>query len=321
MWQWLVTPCPMVRVTSAPHDTRRTGCMETSAEPGTTLYGVRMGMFHPAAWLIGLEGYALLLASAFGDDRAVIDEHLGNVRSVMAHLDRGAMDWVLTKTEVDVRVGYSSWAASYDTEENPLIAAEEPALLAALGGLPPGRAVDVACGTGRVTRLLAELGHDVVGVDATGAMLQRASPLPVAAGAIGALPVRDSAADLITCCLALVHVADLGGTFRELARIVRPGGVVVISDIHVALLPLGGVAMVIIDGEQRALPAHARWPAAYVAAASAAGLSLISLAEPGCVDDGVGGGGELAQKHSAAAADMAYGYVPAAVVLGFRRTR
>ena len=171
-----------------------------------------------------------------------------------------------------------------------------------------------------MTRLLAELGHEVNGIDATPAMLERATPLPVAVGAVGSLPVRDHVADVVTCCLALVHVADLGETFREFARIVRRDGVVIISDIHAATPPLGGVATVIIDGEQRTLPTHARWPSAYVAAASAAGLSIISLAEPGCLNGGVGAGGELAQKRAPAAADMAYGYVPSAVVLGFLAT-
>ena len=76
--------------------------------------------------------------------------------------------------ERSVQHGYADWSKTYDRPGNPLIHLEETVLLPLLAGLPPGRALDAACGTGRVSARLAAAGHDVLGVDATPAMLERA---------------------------------------------------------------------------------------------------------------------------------------------------
>ena len=46
------------------------------------------------------------------------------------------------------------------------------------------------------------------------------------------------------CTLALTYVADLASALTEMARVVRPGGMIITSDIHVMSLYLGGVSKV-----------------------------------------------------------------------------
>jgi ubiquinone/menaquinone biosynthesis C-methylase UbiE len=100
-------------------------------------------------------------------------------------------------------------------------------------------AVDVACGTGRVTAMLAERWPRVTGVDPSEAMLAVARTKNLSAsfehGAFDAIPLEDGAADIVTCALALTHVVDLGAAVAELSRITRHGGAVVLSDIHPVL--------------------------------------------------------------------------------------
>jgi ubiquinone/menaquinone biosynthesis C-methylase UbiE len=83
---------------------------------------------------------------------------------------------------------------------------------------------------------LAPLGHVVFGVERDGSMLHRAVDKGVRArfvrGDISRLPIRTFGADVATCALALTHVSDLDDAFAALARVVRPGGAVVVSDIH-----------------------------------------------------------------------------------------
>ena len=104
------------------------------------------------------------------------------------------------------------------------------------GGLSAGRAVDVACGTGRHLTRLAELGHHVVGVDQSPQMLEVArQKMPHARlwlGAMGRLPVRSASSDLTVCSLALEHELDPEPAVAELARVTRVGGRVLISDVH-----------------------------------------------------------------------------------------
>ena len=103
-----------------------------------------------------------------------------------------------------------------------------------LDALPVGDAVDAACGTGRVTAHLAGLGHRVRGVDASPGMLAKArAKLPdvtFTEGSVQALPLPDDSSDLVTCCLSLAHVGELAPAFAEFARVLRPGGHLVMSD-------------------------------------------------------------------------------------------
>src|SRR5919197_2920374 len=147
--------------------------------------------------------------------------------------------------EYDVPEGYSRWAEHYDGP-NPAIAREQPIMHEILADMPAGRALDAACGTGRHAARLVELGHQVVGVDATAAMLSLARKkvpgVDFRRGVLEALPVQDASVDLIVCALALTHVADLGPVMREFGRVLRPGGQVVISDIHPVATMTGAVA-------------------------------------------------------------------------------
>ena len=69
---------------------------------------------------------------------------------------------------------YADWSEAYDGP-NPLIDAEEEVLRPTLEALPVGRAIDAACGTGRVAAMLAQLGHGVLAVDPSPEMLARCS--------------------------------------------------------------------------------------------------------------------------------------------------
>jgi demethylmenaquinone methyltransferase/2-methoxy-6-polyprenyl-1,4-benzoquinol methylase len=92
--------------------------------------------------------------------------------------------------------------------------------------LPTGSVVlDLACGTGDFCRDLAAAGYRAVGVDLSAGMLAAANTtVPLVHADILRLPVPDAAVDGVTCGFALRNVVDLRGLFRELARVVRPGG-------------------------------------------------------------------------------------------------
>ena len=100
---------------------------------------------------------------------------------------------------------------------------------AMVGGLdvePEMRVLDVAAGTGSITRLLAERGADVISLDQSDQMLSQA----VARGATGvrataeALPFPDQSFDRVTFGYLLRYVADVPAALVELARVLRPGG-------------------------------------------------------------------------------------------------
>ncbi len=101
----------------------------------------------------------------------------------------------------------------------------------ARAGVGPGMTVlDVCMGSGQVSRAARDLvGADgaVIGVDASLGMLRAASKLaqiPRAQGLVEQLPVRSASVDFVTMGYALRHVDDLGVTFREYRRALKPGG-------------------------------------------------------------------------------------------------
>lgn len=97
----------------------------------------------------------------------------------------------------------------------------------------PGRALvlDLACGTGDFCRELGRRGYRVVGFDFSHGMLVNArTDAPLAEADILTLPVRDGGADGVTCGFALRNVVSLEGFFRELGRVVRPGGRIALLD-------------------------------------------------------------------------------------------
>ena len=109
----------------------------------------------------------------------------------------------------------------------------------ARAGLRPGmRVLDVAAGTGLVAREAAALAGDgrlVLGVDPSPGMLaQAARTVPdvrLTLGTAEALPVADGSVDFLSMGYALRHVSDLGVTFREYLRVLRPGGTACVLEI------------------------------------------------------------------------------------------
>jgi SAM-dependent methyltransferase len=156
-----------------------------------------------------------------------------------------------------------------------------------LRAIPPGAALDAACGTGRHAAFLAELGHRVVGVDGNEAMLAVArAKVPTGDfrfGRLEALPVDDASVDVATCALALTHVPDLRPAIAELGRVVRPGGHVVLSDIHPFATMTGSIAAFPEGDVTRGIPyvpnlTHLHGD--YIAAFAGAGLVVEACLEP-----------------------------------------
>lgn len=260
-----------------------------------------------AAWLLGLEGAALLRHTA-GDDLGAdaLDARLAEVRRIVDEIDAEAP--LVDIGDIGVREGYAIWAASYDGESNPLFGPDDAAVRPLLDGLPIGRVLDAACGTGRHADYLAALGHDVVGIDLSAEMLACAS-VPRGQADLRALPLRNASVDAAICTLALTYLPRLEPALAELARVVRPGGTIITSDIHVLSLYLGGVS----HAGGRRMPATRFLASDYVRAARASGLEIVDCLEPrwGPVE---GEGGPLAQAWCPDASAAAYRDTPAAIV-------
>ena len=103
--------------------------------------------------------------------------------------------------------------------------------------------LDVACGGGLVTRAFAPASRSVTGIDITPAMLKKARSLCAEAGLknvkfvegnASALPFPDNAFSVVVTRYSVHHMQDPGTFVRELARVCKRGGTVVIADVVVS---------------------------------------------------------------------------------------
>ncbi|MDH4148845.1 MAG: ubiquinone/menaquinone biosynthesis methyltransferase, partial [Acidimicrobiia bacterium] len=108
----------------------------------------------------------------------------------------------------------------------------------AAGAVAGEPVLDVCCGTGDLSADFARAGARVLGVDFTAPMLRFAGP-KLAGGASSylfaqgdalRLPVRDGSVAVASVAFGLRNLADADSGLRELARVVRPGGRVLVLE-------------------------------------------------------------------------------------------
>jgi SAM-dependent methyltransferase len=234
--------------------------------------------------LLGIEGLALLRL-AFGDDAEARSARVSEIRSLLRDLDEmPELAAPLAAPECDTTEGYALWSETYD-QPLRLFPIEHPTMCALLDPLPASVVLDAACGTGRYSQYLAGRGHRVIGVDRSGAMLEKArEKLPGSEfreGDLEALPLEAGSVDAAVCALALVHLPEVDRAIAELARVVRPGGRVIISDVHPFLVLLGWQAQFrAAGGGTGFMRLHPHLPSAYCQACAAAGLRVRTCHEP-----------------------------------------
>jgi SAM-dependent methyltransferase len=236
--------------------------------------------------LVGVEGLALLRGLYVGSPEEA-ERRLAEVRRVLAD---DAFDVEELTTETDPRTGYAAWAESYGRRGNPIIALEQSIVWPILDAIEPGRALDAACGTGRHSQRLAELGHEVVGVDVTAAMVERARANVPRATFIEAdlrdVPHHDQDFDVVVCGLALAHLEDLGPPIAELGRVLRPAGRMVISVLHPFQALLGWQApFEDANGGRSFVREHPHTHAEYFAAFSVSRIRVRDFVEPRLTDE------------------------------------
>ena len=238
----------------------------------------------PLAYLLGLEGIALLDAWAGDHDRAFTEARLAEIRRLLDDerlRDRG----VLVK-QVSAATVYEQVSARYDADAGGgLFATDEPVVAEYLARREPGVALDAACGTGRFAEFLASRGHRVIGVDSSPDMLalarQRVPGAKFHIAGLDRLPLPDDSVDVIVCALALEHVARLDPVLAEFARVLRPGGDLVISDVHHELVTRGSVMTARGPaGEPLIAPSYRHQLGDYLRPALSLGLQVKRCEEP-----------------------------------------
>ncbi|MEO6510073.1 MAG: demethylmenaquinone methyltransferase [Nocardioides sp.] len=180
----------------------------------------------------------------------------------------------LDKQPSDVQRMFDAVAKRYDVTNDVLSMGQDrrwrKAVLEAVDAGPGDRVLDLAAGTGTSSEPFAARGALVVPCDFSLGMLavgQRARPsLPFTAGDATRLPFADDTFDAVTISFGLRNVVDPSAGLREMRRVTRPGGRLVVCEFsHPTYAP---VRTVYLEYLMKALPTIARGvsssPDAYV---------------------------------------------------------
>jgi ubiquinone/menaquinone biosynthesis C-methylase UbiE len=280
------------------------------------------GEFRQGHYVLGIEGLALLRAGA-RRDYSEVDTRTEEMREIISRLGEQPYSEPRDLPEVGVDAGYAQWADDYDDPGNDTIALEQPVVQDLLAQFPDGPVLDAACGTGRHAAHLQECGYDeVIGVDSSEAMLSRArSKLPgvdFRLGELAALPLEDGQVVGAVCALALSHLQEIGPAIAELARVVRPGGHLVVSNPHPFATAILGWRAVFVDsdGRRSMIPEYPHRHSDYITAFSDAGFTVRRCIEPSLSGEQAR---ERAKKHRTDAFEDALENVPAVVIWGVER--
>jgi len=202
------------------------------------------------------------------------------------------------------REGYDHWAATYDTMGNWLLELEEPEVDRALGDVKDLDVLDVGAGTGRHAVRIAQRGARVTALDFSEKMLARARQKTGADSVRWLvhdvalpLPFEATSFDRVLSALVLEHipVADLASFFRDLGRVARDDGLIVVTAMHPAMF-LKGVSANFRDDAGEVRPrSYVATLSDYVMGAIQAGLVIVSVAEHS-VDEGLAARNERSRK-------------------------
>jgi SAM-dependent methyltransferase len=111
----------------------------------------------------------------------------------------------------------------------------DPVIVPRIAGRGFGNALDVGCGEGRFCRILRRHGIAPVGIDPTGRLLERARALDPSGdyrrASAEALPFADASFDLVVSYMTLIDIPDIRAAIAEMARVLRPGGRLLIANL------------------------------------------------------------------------------------------
>jgi ubiquinone/menaquinone biosynthesis C-methylase UbiE len=187
---------------------------------------------------------------------------------------------------------------------NWLLELEEPEVDRALGNVKDLEVLDVGAGTGRHAVRVAQRGARVTAVDFSEEMLARARQKTGADrvrwlvhDVALPLPFEARSFDRVLSALVLEHipVSDLASFFRDLGRVARDDGLIVVTAMHPAMF-LKGVSANFRDDSGEVRPrSYVATLSDYVMGAIQAGLVIVSLAEHS-VDEGLVARNERSRK-------------------------
>ncbi len=179
---------------------------------------------------------------------------------------------------------YNIWSKTYDDYTNPTVEIDERNLPSYYSDWFEYNVLEVGCGTGRHTIRLVGQKNNVTGIDISEGMLSKAKEkLPSVHFIHGDFleePFQASHFDRVLMSLVLEHIKDINSFFLKVKEILRPGGEILISELHSSRGEQGVLAhFKMNDGEEVRLSSVCHKENDIIKSAEYSGLKLKSKSE------------------------------------------
>ncbi|MEZ4590251.1 MAG: class I SAM-dependent methyltransferase [Chloroflexota bacterium] len=188
--------------------------------------------------------------------------------------------------KLNVQQAYDTWSETYDADDNLTRDLDRTVMGQTLAGRQFEFILEVGCGTGKNTGLLAELGERVTAVDFSPGMLAQAQAKIAAphvtfqaADITQPWPVPSASFELVTFNLILEHIEDLDFAIGQASRALKAGGWLFISELHPFKQYLGSKARFTHNEKTTFIPAFVHHISDFLQAAQQHGLALLNLNE------------------------------------------
>ena len=182
---------------------------------------------------------------------------------------------------MNTRTAYDSWSETYDRDRNLTRDLDHEVTRATLASFRFSSVLEIGCGTGKNTALLASIAAKVHALDFSDGMLAQAKTKVSAdnvtftvADLTRPWPCAARSADLIVCNLVLEHIGDLSFVFAEAARVLVVDGKFFVCELHPFRQYQGSQARFQHDQTTAKIPAFVHHLSDFTNAAEANGLVL-----------------------------------------------
>lgn len=156
--------------------------------------------------------------------------------------------------------GYDLYASQYENCYGLLRTFEKDQLFRIVGDIKSKKVLDLGCGTGRLIGELKLFGAEPTACDVSEEMLKKVSKrypeIPTVCAEASDLPFEDGHFDFVIATFLVVHIKNLEKAFDEIYRVLKDGGVFVLTNINQRKAP----KLKLKDGVEIVIESHYHRP-------------------------------------------------------------
>ena len=195
-------------------------------------------------------------------------------------------EYASSRISMDIQAAYNDWSATYDLDRNLTRDLDQLITRDTLSNLRCKSIIELGCGTGKNTALLARIAEHVFAFDFSEGMIEKAKEKLSFDNVIFAVaditrpwPCEGHSIDLVTCNLVLEHIQDLPFIFAEASRVLVATGRFFISELHPFRQYQGTQANFLRNEKRTEIQAFVHHISDFIGSATAHGLALRQMKE------------------------------------------